>query len=146
MAEATIQPGDLVDLHYEGRFEDGTVFDSSRERDPLQFTAGSGQLIEGVSHAVLGMVSGEKKTVTIPPEKGYGNPNPALRQSIARDQLPEQVSVGDQLRAVYGEQEIPVWVTEMDDDQAVVDANHPLAGKTLVFDLEIVGVRSGGTT
>jgi peptidylprolyl isomerase len=144
MAEASVQQGDLVDLHYEGRLEDGTVFDSSAGREPLQFTAGSRQLIEGVSQAVLGMSRGEKRTVVVPPEKGYGERNPALQQAVARDQVPGSVNVGDELRATVGDRDIPVWVSALTDGEVVIDANHPLAGKTLVFDLEVVAVHPGG--
>jgi peptidylprolyl isomerase len=137
--------GDTVRIHYTGRFEDGRVFDSSVDRDPLEFTAGGRQVIPGVSNAVVGMEEGEKKTVTISPEEGYGDRNPALQQTIARDQLPDQVQEGDQLRAIQGNQEIPVWVRELGDDSAVIDANHPLAGQTLIFDLELVSVESSGS-
>ncbi len=133
--------GDVVRVHYTGRFEDGKVFDSSADRDPLEFVAGGRQVIPGVSNAVVGMEEGEKKTVTVSPDEGYGERNPSLRQSVGRDQLPDEVQEGDQLRAVQGNQEIPVWVRELKDDAAVIDANHPLAGQTLVFDLELVDVK-----
>ncbi len=96
MAQAS--QGDVVRIHYTGRFEDGRVFDTSTERDPLEFVAGGGQVIPGVSNAVIGMEEGEKKTVTLPPDEGYGQRNPALEQTISREQLPDQVSVGDQPR------------------------------------------------
>lgn len=137
-----VSQGDVVRIHYTGRFEDGQVFDSSMDRDPLEFVAGGREVIPGVSNAVVGMEEGEKKTVTLPPEEGYGPRNPALEQTIARDQLPTEVQQGDQLRAIQGNQEIPVWVRELDNDSAVIDANHPLAGQTLIFDLEVVGVHS----
>ena len=137
-----VSQGDVVRIHYTGRFEDGRVFDSSMERDPLEFVAGGREVIPGVSNAVVGMEEGEKKTVTLPPEEGYGPRNPALEQTISRSQLPTEVQQGDQLRAIQGNQEIPVWVRELDNDSAVIDANHPLAGQTLIFDLEVVGVHS----
>jgi peptidylprolyl isomerase len=91
------------------------------------------------------MANGEKKTVTIPPEQGYGDRNPALEQSVPLDNLPEGVQEGDQLRLVHDEQEIPVWVREINEDEEVakIDANHPLAGVTLVFDLELVSHNAG---
>jgi peptidylprolyl isomerase len=137
---AEVNKGDVVQIHYTGRLEDGSVFDSSQDREPLRFVAGSGQLIPGVSEAVLGMQEGEKKTVTVPPDKGYGLRNPALQQTVPRGDLPDQVAAGDQLRAVHQGKEFPVWVSEVNDQTAKIDANHPLAGKTLTFDLEVVSV------
>lgn len=132
--------GSTVSVHYTGRLEDGSVFDSSREREPLQFVAGSGNLIEGVSQGVLGMEEGESKTVTVPPEKGYGYPNPELKQTIPKSEVPEGIKVGDRLQAVAGGQQFSVWVSSIADDQVEVDANHPLAGHTLEFELEVVSV------
>ncbi len=139
-----VNQGDVVRVHYTGRLEDGTEFDNSRNRDPLEFVAGAGTVIQGVSQGVIGMSEGESKTVTVPPEEAYGERNPALEQEVARTDLPESVHEGAQLRAVQGDREIPVWVRKLDDDSAVIDANHPLAGKTLVFDLELVEVGAGG--
>ncbi len=138
-----VHQGDVVRVHYAGRLEDGTEFDNSRNREPLEFVAGAGTVIQGVSHGVIGMSEGETKTVTVPPEEAYGERNPALEQKVAREDLPEGVQEGSQLRAVQGDREIPVWVRKLDDAGAVIDANHPLAGKTLVFDLELVEVESG---
>ncbi len=140
---AEVNQGDVVRIHYTGRLEDGTEFDNSRTRDPLEFVAGGGNVIQGVSQGVIGMSEGETKTVTVPPEEAYGERNPALEQKVAREDLPEGVQEGAQLRAVQGDREIPVWVRKLDDAGAVIDANHPLAGKTLVFDLELVEVGSG---
>lgn len=136
-----VSRGDVVQVHYTGRFADGTVFDSSVDSDPLEFVAGSREVIQGVSDAVVGMEQGEKKTITVPPEEGYGPRNPALQQAVPLSNLPEGIQEGDQLRLVHEEQEIPVWVREInpDDEVAMIDANHPLAGMTLVFDLEVVG-------
>lgn len=138
-----VNQGDVVRIHYTGRLEDGTEFDNSRNRDPLEFVAGGGNVIQGVSQGVIGMNEGETKTVTVPPEEAYGERNPALEQKVAREDLPEGVQEGAQLRAVQGDREIPVWVRKLDDAGAVIDANHPLAGKTLVFDLEVVGTQPG---
>jgi peptidylprolyl isomerase len=139
-----VNQGDVVRIHYTGRLEDGTEFDNSRTRDPLEFVAGAGTVIQGVSHGVIGMNEGETKTVTVPPDEAYGERNPALEQKVAREDLPEGVREGAQLRAVQGDREIPVWVRKVDETEAVIDANHPLAGKTLVFDLEVVEVATGG--
>jgi peptidylprolyl isomerase len=138
MAQA--KQGDRVQIHYTGRLPDGTVFDSSRERDPIEFEAGGAELIPGVSHAVVGMSVGEERTVTVPPAEGYGERNEQMVQEVPRDALPENVNVGEPLRAQAGEQEIQVWVKELGDEKAVIDGNHPLAGHTLEFDVELVAV------
>ena len=134
------QSGDKVQVHYTGRFEGGEVFDSSEGREPLEFNAGSQDIIPGVSQAVIGMKVGDKKTVNIPPEEGYGPHDPERTQTVDRGLLPPEAQVGTALRAQTNEGgQMTVWVTEMDEDSAVIDANHPLAGKNLVFDLELVG-------
>ena len=137
---AEIKKGDKVSIHYTGRLEDGTEFDSSREREPLAFEAGSEELIPGVSQGVVGMKEGESKTITVPPEKGYGEHRPELLQRVPKEQLPDDVEVGAKLQAQAGSQTFPVVVSAIEGEEAVVDANHPLAGKTLVFDVEVVGV------
>ena len=139
MAQAS--QGDSVSIRYTGRLSDGTIFDSTEEDQPLEFVAGEGQVIEGVEQAVIGMAEGEQKKVTILPAQGFGDHNPSLEQSIPRDQLPDEVQLGHQLRAVQGDREIPVWVRQFGEEAAVVDANHPLAGQTLEFDVELVSVR-----
>ncbi len=139
--EAT-KTGDKVKIHYTGRLEDGTVFDSSKERDPIEFTAGGGEVIPGVSHAVIGMEPGQSKTVEVAAEDAYGPRQPDLAQSVPRNMLPQNVKVGDPLHAKVGEEErtIVVWITEMAEDSAILDANHPLAGHTLTFDIELLSV------
>jgi peptidylprolyl isomerase len=138
MAEA--KAGDVVRIHYTGKFEDGTVFDSSQGRDPLEFKAGSPELIPGVSNAVVGMAEGDTKTVTVPPEEAYGPHRPELTSRVSRTELPDDVSLGDQFRVEGSGQDLRVFVSELTDDDALLDANHPLAGRTLVFDIEVVGV------
>lgn len=133
--------GDSVSIRYTGRLPDGTIFDATDDGKPLEFIVGEGQVIDGVDQAVVGMEEGDQKMVTIQPGQGFGDRNPALEQSIPRDQLPDEVTVGDQLRAVQGDQEIPVWIRRLDEETALVDANHPLAGQTLEFELELVSVR-----
>jgi peptidylprolyl isomerase len=138
MAEA--KAGDVVRIHYTGKFEDGTVFDSSQGREPLEFKAGSPELIPGVSNAVVGMAEGDSKTVTVPPEEAYGPHRPELTSRVSRTELPDDVSLGDQFRVEGSGQDLRVFVSELTDDDALLDANHPLAGRTLVFDIEVVGV------
>ncbi len=139
--EAT-KAGDYVQIHYTGRFRDGSVFDSSDGQDPLAFTAGGDEVIPGVSQAVIGMRPGEKKTVEVPPEQGYGLRDPAMEQRIARDKLPPEVQIGDPLQAQSEAGSFVVWVKELNDEEAVLDANHPLAGRVLIFDIELVAIGS----
>lgn len=142
---SAVQAGDTVRIHYTGRLaEGGEVFDSSREREPLEFVAGSDKLIPGVSKAVIGMAPGESKKVSVAPEEGYGAHDPRLEQQVPRSALPDEAKVGDQLVAMTAdEQRIPVVVRELGDDIARLDANHPLAGQTLEFELEVVEVVAG---
>lgn len=136
---------DTVKVHYTGKLTSGEVFDSSKERDPLEFKVGSGQLIPGFDQAVEGMEVNEKKTINIPSEKAYGASNPDLIRNVSQEQLPENIEpeVGQTLIASGPEgQETRLVVTEVHDEHIVVDANHPLAGKDLVFDLELVDINS----
>lgn len=141
MAEA--QAGDTVKVHYTGRFEDGTVFDSSEGRDPLQFTLGEGQVIDGFNDAVEGMSPGETTTTTVAPERGYGPRMDEMLINVSRDQFPDEIDpeVGMQLQVQgQGGQLIPVVVAEINEDSVMLDANHPLAGRELIFDIELVDI------
>ena len=134
---------DKVKVHYTGKLTSGEVFDSSEGRDPLEFTVGGGQMIKGFDEAVSGMGLNEKKTVTIPSAEAYGERRDDLIQEVPRDQLPEdmQPEVGQQLMATndLGHQ-TPVSVTAVEEKSITVDANHMLAGKDLVFDIELVEI------
>jgi peptidylprolyl isomerase len=135
--------GDTVRVHYTGSFEDGTVFDSSDGQDPLEFTIGAGQVIPGVEQAVVGMAQGEKKRETIAPARGYGDRRQELVFTVERDQLPpgNDVKVGDLLQVGFGDgRTAAVQVTGLDGASVTLDANHPLAGRTLLFDLELVSI------
>ena len=132
--------GDTVQVHYTGKFEDGTVFDSSQDAQPLEFTAGGTELIPGVSKAVIGMAPGDTKSVEIPPEEGYGQRQDGMEQTVPRNLLPPEAKIGDALQAQAQDQTIVVWVKELGEAEAILDANHPLAGKTLFFDLEMVAI------
>ena len=134
--------GDRVQIHYTCWLEDGTVLDSSRDRGPLEFTAGGTEVIPGVDQAVLGMQAGESKTVTVSAEDAYGAHTPGLEQRVPRNVLPEGVQVGDRLQAKVGEKTIMVWVSELGEESALLDANHPLAGRDLVLDIELVSVQA----
>ncbi|MBU4275411.1 MAG: peptidylprolyl isomerase [Proteobacteria bacterium] len=135
---AEISAGDKVRIHYTAKLEDGTVVDSSQGKDPLEFEAGSDQLIPGVSKAVIGMSVGDKKTVAVPPDEGYGPHQPQAVQQVPKKHFPDEASVGDVFKAVSEQGEMMVRIVDIDDDNVTVDANHPLAGQTLVFDMEIV--------
>ena len=131
-----------VSVHYTGRLEDGTVFDSSlvEGREPLTATLGQGNLISGFENGLVDMVVGEKKTVEIEPENAYGQINPQMVNEVAKSQVPEGVSVGDMLQAMSPAGPINVKVLEINEDVVVLDANHPLAGQKLIFDLELISI------
>ncbi len=135
--------GDTVKVHYTGKLEDGTVFDTSRSRHPLQFKLGNGQVIEGFEQAIAGMNVGESKTTTIPMEKAYGPRRNDMIVTVKRDQFPPDVKpdVGQRLEITQeNNQDILVTVTDITDSTITLDANHPLAGRSLTFDLELVGI------
>jgi peptidylprolyl isomerase len=141
MSKAKI--GDLIKVHYTGKLEDGTVFDSSVGREPLEFTLGNGNLIRGFEVAVEGMEVGGKTTTTIPAEEAYGASREDMIVQVPMDQVPPQIEpqVGMQLNVQQQDgQEIPVRVIEVTESFITLDANHPLAGKTLVFDIEVVEI------
>lgn len=135
-----IEQGKKVKVHYTGKHENGEVFDSSQGREPLEFTVGEGQLIPGFENGVLGMEAGEKKTIEVEPSQGYGDVREDLFSEVDKSQLPEGVEAGQVLQAMTNQGPMNVTVKEIKEDKAVIDANHPLAGKKIVFDLEIVEV------
>ena len=135
--------GDTVRIHYTGTLDDGTEFDSSSGRDPLEFALGRGQVIPGFDSAVDGMTVGENKSVTIPPEQAYGERQERLVQQVPRNILPQDIepSVGMQLQSQSPEGHVMnLIVTELGDDSITVDANHPLAGQALTFAIELVEI------
>jgi peptidylprolyl isomerase len=138
-----VQSGNTIKIHYHGRLNDGTVFDSSNGRSPLEFTVGSGSVIKGFDEGVKGMSVGDKKTIEIPFLEAYGPEDPSMIIEFPKDQLPEDLhpEAGMQLNMnnAAGDQ-FPVVVTEVNTDSIVLNANHPLAGKDLIFDLELVEI------
>jgi len=135
--------GDTVKVHYTGKLEDGTVFDTSVERDPLQFTIGQGQVIPGFEQAVVGMNPGESKTSKIPADKAYGPHRKEMILVVDRNQIPVELKpkVGQQLQSRQAEgRTIRVTVTDVSESSVTLDANHPLAGKDLTFDIQLVEV------
>ncbi|TDL81771.1 peptidylprolyl isomerase [Palleronia sediminis] len=139
-----VKAGDTVRMHYEGKLDDGTPFDSSAGRDPLEFTVGSGQIIPGLDQAVAGMEVGEKKTVTVAPQDAYGERDPQRVQAVPREQIPDHIPTdpGTQLQLQTPEgQTVPVTVAGATEQEVMLDANHPLAGQNLTFDVELVEIR-----
>ncbi|CAM4306350.1 FKBP-type peptidyl-prolyl cis-trans isomerase [Palleronia rufa] len=137
------KPGDTVRMHYTGSLADGTEFDSSAGRDPLEFRLGSGQIIPGLDAGVTGMEVGDTKTVVIEPSDAYGDRDPARVQAVPREQIPDHIPVepGTQLQMQTPDgQTMPVMVAEADQSQVTLDANHPLAGQQLTFDVELVEI------
>ncbi len=136
MAPATA--GDTVHIHYTGTLADGSEFDSSRGREPLSFTLGSGQVVPGFDKAVDGMETGETKTVTIPAADAYGEHDPENTLVVDLDQLPPGVAVGDQLALTTPDgAQVPVSVVAIDEQGATIDGNHELAGKDLTFEITL---------
>ena len=140
---STAKVNDKVKVHYTGKLTTGEVFDSSVDREPIEFIVGGGQMIKGFDDGVLGMGLNEKKTLNIPADQAYGDSNPALVQTLDRTQLPPDLKpeVGQTLVAGSPEgQEMHVQVTEVTETTITIDANHPLAGKELIFDIELVEI------
>ncbi len=135
--------GDTVRIHYTGTLADGSTFDSSAGRDPLEFTLGSGQVIPGFDKAVTGMTVGDEKTVEIVADDAYGPLNPDAQQAFPRDQVPDDIplEIGTRLQ-LSGPQGQPIMVTvaEVTEAEVILDANHPLAGKDLTFKIELVEI------
>jgi FKBP-type peptidyl-prolyl cis-trans isomerase 2 len=137
-----IKNGDNVSVHYTGKLEDGTVFDTSlaEGREPLTVTLGQGQLIPGFENGLIDMTAGEMKTIEIEPENAYGEIQPQMMSEIPLSQVPEGVKAGDMLQGQNQFGPVNVVVTEVKESTVVLDMNHPLAGKKLIFDLEVVSV------
>jgi len=135
--------GSTIKIHYTGRLDDGTVFDSSKEREPLEFTMGSGGLIKGFEDAVRGMTVGEMKTISIASGEAYGPYREDLVMSINKAQLPPDIDIRQggmlSLRHPNGGT-IDALISEVTDDSVTLDANHPLAGEDLTFELELVEI------
>jgi len=138
-----VKNGDIVRVHYHGKLTDGTTFDSSEGLTPLEFEVGAGMMIPGFDSGVLGMSIGEKKTINIPAEEAYGLVQDDLLMEFPIDRFPPDMKpeVGMTLNMSNGQgQQFPVVIADVKDDVVILDANHPLAGKELIFDIEMVEI------
>lgn len=143
MSEA--KQGDTVRINYTGTLTNGETFDSSAGRDPLEFIVGSGQIIPGLDAAIPGMSVGDTKKVEVPCAQAYGEVNPDARQAVPRGQVPDHIplDLGTQLQMQTPQgQVVNVTVAEVTEEEVTLDANHPLAGKDLVFDIEMVAIEA----
>lgn len=143
-AEKVAKGGDTVKVHYTGKLEDGTIFDSSRDREPFELTIGSGNAIPGFENGIVGLAIGDTITITIPSEEAYGPRREELVSTISRDQVPPNITpaVGQQLQMQHPSGNIVnVTITDVMQDSVTFDANHPLAGKTLIFEIELIEIR-----
>jgi len=132
--------GDTIKVHYTGTLADGTVFDTSTDKDPLSFIIGKKEVIEGFDDAVVGMVRGETKNIVIPAEKAYGPSKKSLIESVERSNLPDNINyqVGNQIEVTSKDGSLfYVMVVAADDTEVTLDANHPLAGKDLTFEIHV---------
>ena len=138
-----VKKGDTVKVHYTGKFEDGTVFDSSTDGEPLEFTLGEGQLIPGFENAVEGMKVGDTKTATFPPDQAYGPRHEEMVIEVDRSEFPEDLDleVGQQLQLEQPNGDtLIVMVADVSGPNVILDANHPLAGQDLTFEIELIEV------
>ena len=143
-----VKTGHYVTVHYKGTLENGEVFDSSAGRHPMEVHMGAGQVITGFEKALMGMALNEKKVFTLDPEEAYGFRDESLTHSFVRSEVPAEmdVEVGQTVALSSPEgQQVPAQIVEADDKKVVVDLNHPLAGKTLNFDIEVVGISDSPT-
>lgn len=139
-----VKANDTVQVHYTGKLSDGQVFDSSEGREPLEFTVGAGQVIPGFENGLLNMSVNEKKTINIACEDAYGPVREDMIQQVPRAELPQEIAPEVGMRLVSRTpdgHEIPLVVTEVAPETITVDANHPLAGKDLVFEVELMGIK-----
>lgn len=137
-----VQNGDKVKVHYHGKLRSGETFDSSEGREPLEFTVGGGQVIPGFDAGVMGMQVGDKRTVEIDVKEAYGEKSEEMVIEFPKNQFPADMNpeVGMQLMMNNGQQQFPVTIVEVKEESVMLDANHPLAGQDLVFDIELVEI------
>ncbi|MGD8366046.1 MAG: peptidylprolyl isomerase [Desulfobacterales bacterium] len=139
----TVENGKFVSVAYTGTLENGEVFDTSREGQPMEVQVGTGQLIEGFEKALMGMAVNEKKVFTIGPDEAYGDRDESLTRDFARKEVPPELNpeVGMTVGLTTADgRQMPAQIVAVDDEKVTVDMNHPMAGKTLTFDIEVVGI------
>jgi peptidylprolyl isomerase len=149
MANQKAELGDKVKVHYVGKLSNGEVFDQTQQVEPIDFEIGKGQLIQGFEQAVIGMEAGETKTEQVPYDFAYGERRDDLVLQLEKDKIPEHLNpqVGDQLEIKQDEgNNIPVVVKEITEEGMTIDANHPLAGQDLTFELELVEISGKGSS
>ena len=137
------EPGNTVKVHYTGKLDDETVFDTSKERDPIEFTVGKGDLIRGFEDAIVGMAEGDSKTVKIPFTDAYGDHRNELIITVDKNQFPENIDPIEGLQLHLKSPDgrvVNAVVTTVEESTVTLDANHPLAGKDLVFEIELVEI------
>ncbi len=138
-----VKKGDKIKVDYTGTLDDGTVFDTSEGKEPLEFEAGTGKVIKGFDEAIVGMEKGEEKEVKIKPEEAYGIPNPEMLKKIPKENLPKEpepkTGMMLMLKSPDGQQ-FPAKITEVSEKDVTIDLNHPLAGKTLNFKVKVVEI------
>ena len=140
---AIVKSGDKVKVHYHGKLTSGETFDSSSGREPLEFEVGSGSVIKGFDEGVTGMSVGEKKTIRIPFDEAYGARNPEMVIEMPKENFPKEMELEVGMPLMMSDQEghqFQVAITEIRENSVMLDANHPLAGQDLVFDLELVDI------
>ncbi|MEM5871653.1 MAG: peptidylprolyl isomerase [Candidatus Aenigmatarchaeota archaeon] len=144
-----VKDGDIVEIEYEGKLEDGTIFDSSEMHgQTFKFKAGAGNVIRGLDEAVIGMKKGESKTFKVKPEDAYGEHDPQLVQKFPRSQVPKDMQPKVNMMVVLTLQtgeHIPAKIIEVTEDYITLDFNHPLAGKTLIFKIKVISITAKGT-
>lgn len=143
---AKVKSGDKIKVHYHGKLTSGETFDSSEGREPLEFEVGSGMVIKGFDDGVTGMQVGEKKTINVPVDKAYGPRNPKMVIEMPKERFPKDIEIEVGLPLGMSDQngqQFQVTVVEIKDDAVMLDANHPLAGEELIFDLELVEIVGG---
>lgn len=146
MALNVVKPGDVVRVHYTTFAQDRCVIETTHHREPMSFIAGAGEVVEGFDRAVIGMRLGEQKTVPVMPEQAFGYRDARWQQVAPRLGLPDRVAEGDQLSATIDGQAMHVWIRSFQRDEATLDANHPLAGETLIYEMKLVGIGPQGPT
>ena len=138
-----IKKGNKIKVEYTGTFEDGTVFDSSEGRQPLEFEVGAGKIIKGFDNAVIGMKKDQKKEIKISPKDAYGDHNPQLVKKVPRDKLPQEQEPKPGMMLALGlpdGRKLPAMITNVDEKEITIDLNHPLAGKTLIFKIKVIEI------